>query len=100
MSDVIYFVQEILFEWDSHKALTNVRKHGLSFELACEAFFDPMLYVLDEDEYLADELREKVIGMTRDWRLLYVVYVMREDRIRLISARETTPAERMLYETQ
>ncbi len=69
-------------------------------ELACEAFFDPMLYVLDEDEYLADELREKVIGLTRDWRLLYVVYVMREDRIRLISARETTPAERMLYETQ
>ena len=55
---------------------------------------------VEEDETVAGELREKVIGLTRGWKLLYVVYVMREDRIRLVSAREATAAERLLYETQ
>ena len=100
MPDVAHIVHEILFEWNSRKATINLKKHGLSLETACEAFFDPFLFVVDEEEYVAGELRERVIGLTRDWRLIYVVYVMREDRIRLISAREVTAAERMLYETQ
>ncbi len=72
----------------------------MSLEEACEAFFDPFLFVVDEEEFIDDELREKLIAMTPDWRLLFIVYVMRQDRIRLISAREATNAERMLYETQ
>ena len=100
MPDITHVLDEILFEWNSRKATANLMKHGLSLETACEAFFDPFLFVVDEEEYVAGELREKVIGMLPDWRLIYVVYVMREDRIRLISAREATAAERMLYETQ
>lgn len=56
--------------------------------------------VVNEEEYIGDELREKVIGMTADWRLLLVVYVMKEDGIRIISAREVTTVERALYETR
>lgn len=100
MLDVSHILNEILFEWDSRKATTNLRKHGLSLETACEAFFDPFILIVDEEEYVAGEQREKVIGLTRNWRLLYVVYVMREDRIRLISAREATATEKMLYENQ
>ncbi|MCL4261795.1 MAG: BrnT family toxin [Anaerolineae bacterium] len=94
-----YTLQDILFEWDSHKAASNLDKHGISFELACEVFFDPFLLVMDdEEEYVDGELREKVVGITVDWRLLYVVYVMREDRIRLVSARYSTSVERKRYE--
>lgn len=100
MPTISYIVQGILFEWDSRKAAENLRKHGLSLETACEAFFDPFLYVVDEEEYVGDELREKVIGMTRNWRLIYVVFVMREDRIRLISARDATAVDRVLYEAE
>ena len=100
MPDVEHILHEILFEWDSRKAGSNLRKHGLHFESACEVFFDPFLLAVEEDETVAGELREKVIGLTRGWKLLYVVYVMREDRIRLVSAREATAAERLLYETQ
>lgn len=98
---VTYTLQEIPFEWDSQKAVSNLDKHGISFESACEVFFDPFLLVIDdEEEYIDGELREKVIGITVDWRLLYVVYVMREDRIRLVSARHTTNVERKLYENR
>lgn len=100
MTDITYKVQEILFEWDIQKAIANVRKHRVSLEVACDVFFDPFLYVVDEEEYIGDELREKIIGMTADWRLLYVVYVMKVDRVRLISAREATTTEKVIYETQ
>ncbi len=95
-----FILQDIHFEWNDQKAITNIRKHNISFERACEAFFDPFLVNIGEEEYVDGELREKIIGMTHDWRLLYIAYVLRSDRIRVISAREATAAERLLYETQ
>ena len=44
--DVKISLHGITFEWDSNKAATNVRKHNVSFEMACEAFFDPFLRYL------------------------------------------------------
>ena len=100
--NVSYTLHEIEFEWDSRKAAANLRKHKVSFETACEAFFDPFLHVVDAG-IVEGELREAVIGMTVSWRLLYVVYVVyveHDDVIRIISARPTEKAERGLYENQ
>ena len=94
-----YVLHEINFEWDSKKATTNLRKHNISFELACEAFFDPFVIYI-EDETLEGELRETIVGLTTGWNLLFVVYVMRDDMIRIVSARLVTNAERELYENQ
>lgn len=68
-------------------------------ELACEAFFDPFVCYLD-DEIVGSELRERIVGLTATWILLYIVYVMRDDRIRIVSARLATKAEREIYENQ
>lgn len=97
--NVTYTLHDITFEWDSQKADENLRKHNVSFEIACEAFFDPFVLWLDE-EVVEGEVRETIIGMTVNWRLLYIVYVMRDDTIRLISARKVTKAERKRYEDQ
>ena len=94
-----YTLQDVCFEWDSKKATTNFRKHKVKFELACEAFFDPFVCYLDE-EIVGRELRERLIGLTTTWQLLVVVYVMRGDVIRIISARLVTKAEREDYENQ
>lgn len=61
--DSRYTLHNITFEWGSHKAAANFRKHNVSFELACEAFFDPFVCYL-EDEIIDGELRETIIGMT------------------------------------
>ncbi len=100
MTNVVYTVQNVIFEWDSEKASANWRKHAVPLESAVEVFFDPFLFVVDDEEYVGQELREKVIGMTRDWQVILVVYVMRNDRVRLISARVVTGEERRLYEDQ
>lgn len=97
--NVKYSLHNIVFEWDGQKAATNIRKHGITFELACEAFFDPFICYLD-DEVIDGELRETIIGLATNWQLLYVVYVMRDEIIRIISARLVTNAERETYENQ
>ena len=58
-----YTLYGITFDWDRRKAVSNIRKHEISFELACEAFFDPFVFYLDE-EVVNDETRESIIGMT------------------------------------
>jgi uncharacterized DUF497 family protein len=97
--NVKYTLHNIVFEWDSEKAAVNLRKHNVTFELACEAFFDPFICYLDE-EIVGTELREKIVGLTTTWLLLYIVYVMRDDVIRIVSARLVTNAEREVYENQ
>ena len=96
---VQYTLQDVGFEWDSQKALINFRKHKVKFELAAEAFFDPVVCYLDE-QIVGSELRERLVGLTTTWLLLLVVYVMRGDVIRIISARLVTKAEREMYENQ
>jgi len=98
--NVRYTLHNVAFEWDSRKAAANFRNHDVSFELACEVFFDPFVCYRD-DEAVDGELRETVIGLTTTWQLLYVVYVMRDDNIiRIISGRLVTKAERDVYENQ
>jgi len=95
-----YQLHGIRFEWESEKAATNLRKHGISFETACEVFFDPFLRMLDP-ENLDGQIREEIIGLTMNWKLIYVVYTMRKgDIFRIISARSVTKYERRLYEEQ
>lgn len=94
-----YTLQDVSFEWDSQKAVLNFRRHKVKFELAAEAFFDPFVCYLDE-QIVGSELRERLVGLTTTWVLLLVVYVIRGDVIRIISARMVTKAERETYENQ
>lgn len=89
----------IRFEWDEQKAVANRVKHWVSFESAAEVFFDPMILSV-EDEVVDGELREHVIGMTNYWRVLYMIYSLRDETIRVISARQAEPHERRIYENQ
>ncbi len=89
--NVSYVLNEIKFEWDSRKAAGNLKKHGVSFETACEVFFDPFERVVDAG-VVEGEWRHAVIGMTVNWRLLHVVYAEQDDVIRIISARRAEKA--------
>lgn len=69
--NVRYMLHGLHFEWDSQKAASNIRKHGVSFETACEIFHDPFVQVVDGEKIIDHEVREAAIGMTVDWRLVY-----------------------------
>src|SRR5215510_16144714 len=85
------------FEWDSEKTAINLRKRNITFQEACEVFFDPFFCLVDSTA--EDEAREGAIGYSERSRLLFVVHVVRqEETIRIISARPATTEERKIYE--
>ncbi len=85
-------------EWDARKARENLRKHSVSFEEASSVFFDPLSATGDDPDHSVDERRFVTFGVSSNGRLLVVSHAARGDAIRIISARPTTRAERVIYE--
>jgi uncharacterized protein len=92
----IYRLQGVEFEWDQNKARSNLKKHGIAFEEAAEAFFDPFYQTGDASS--DEEQRDFIIGYSLSQRLLLVVYTERGVRNRIVSARPATPTEKKVYE--
>lgn len=86
------------FEWDEHKAATNERKHGVTFEEAATCFYDPLQVAYYDPDHSDDEDREILIARSDQDRLLLVIYTLRDEAIRIISARLLTPKEARDYE--
>lgn len=91
-------MKSMQFEWDKEKAEVNLKKHGVSFEEAITVWNDYFYIDLFDDEHSIEENRFIIIGESIETRLLIVSYTERENRIRIISAREMTPKERRDYE--
>ncbi len=81
------------FEWDDEKAVSNLRKHSISFEYAARVFWDNSRFDESDDRQDYGEERRVTVGHV-DERLLVVTYTERgEQLIRLISARKATRHE-------
>ncbi len=91
------------FEWDEAKAHANVRKHGVSFDVACTVFNDPRLLTVADLEHGEIEERWFSIGCAGSGAMLSVVYLWSDadpelTKIRLISARTATQTEIRHYQ--
>ena len=86
------------FEWDEGKADSNLIKHGVSFDEAQTIFNDPLYVDFYDPDHSENEDRYLIIGESSRGRLLIVSYTERDNKNRLISARETTKSERKMYE--
>ena len=85
------------FEWDEANMLKNWEKHEVSpFE--CEqVFFNRPLVAHHSEGRIEEEERYYVLGKTDAGRMLFLVFTMRGDRIRVISARPMSRGERKVY---
>ena len=84
------------FEWDDSKAAKNFATHGVAFEFARKVFRDPLALEWQDTSEDYGEERYIVVGMAES-RLLFVAYTLRNNRIRLISARSAEPYEQRRY---
>ena len=93
----------MIFEWHTEKAQSNLAKHGVSFELACRVWDDP-LHDIRSDRVENGEERWIAVGLVGSTLVLVVAHAYPdesdEQRVRLISARKATPHERRRYEQQ
>jgi uncharacterized protein len=86
------------FEWDPRKAAANVAKHKVSFEEAATVFGDPLGRIVADPRHSAAEERWVLLGISKEQRLLAVMYIERAGAVRIISARRATRPERRDYE--
>jgi uncharacterized DUF497 family protein len=86
------------FEWDPAKAESNLKEHGVSFDDATTVFRDTLSITISDPDHSESENRFVDIGMSHRMELLVVSYTERKNRIRIISARRATRAERKNYE--
>jgi len=86
------------FEWDNDKAVANFRKHGVSFEEASSVFGDALAITFNDPMHSVGEHRFLVFGVSNLGVLLVVSFSERRKRVRIISARKATRAERKIYE--
>jgi hypothetical protein len=83
------------FEWDEAKNQENITKHGIDFTRAKEIFTGRVLEEVD-DRYDYGETRIIATGMASGQEIT-VVYTMRGNVSRIISARKATENERRAY---
>jgi uncharacterized DUF497 family protein len=86
------------YEWDARKAKFNYEKHGIDFEEATTVFSDYHSITIFDPDHSAAEQRFIDIGLSHRGRVLIVIYTEQRNRIRIISARRATLAERRRYE--
>lgn len=88
------------FEWDDVKAAANLRKHGVGFFEALAVLESSYALFEPDEAHAKDEARWIATGFSNRGRVLLVVFVIRGDKARIISARKASPAERRRYESQ
>lgn len=90
----------IEFEWDKGNLGKN-KKHVVNDQEAEETFFDENKVTFTDIIHSTEsEERLRIIGKTKKGRLLFIVFTKREEKIRIISARDVNRKEVQLYEKE
>ncbi len=84
------------YQWDDNKAKSNLKKHKVDFADAVTVFGNDLAITVEDVD--PDEERYITIGIDALGRILVVVYTLRGEAIRLISARKATKGEQRVYE--
>lgn len=87
----------ISFQWNTGNIGKN-RKHGVTEKEVEEVFFDEKKFVYKDVFHSFSEERLIILGKTKNGRMLYTVYTMRGQSIRIISARDINRKEVPIYE--
>ncbi len=85
------------FEWDKGN-LKHIRKHDVDYRECEETFLNKPLIVNEDDNHSQAEERFRVYGQTNKGRLMSVIFMVRNNKLRVISARDQSKKERREYE--
>lgn len=87
------------FEWDERNINKNWEKHKVKYEESEEIFFNnPIIVDIEKSKILYREDRKIAYGVTNTDRLIFIAFTVRNNKIRVISARDMSRKERRFYE--
>lgn len=86
------------FEWDKGNTNKNKDKHGVEKNESEEIFFNQPLIIFDDEEHSTEkEKRYGALGITNDKRRLAIYFTIRNNKIRIISARDQGKKDKGIY---
>ena len=95
---MIYLLSNINgFDWDEGNIDKNEITHSVRWTECEQIFFNTPLLVLKAGKHPSSEKRYYAFGKTDEGRLLTVVFTVRDNKIRVISARNMSEKERRRY---
>ncbi len=74
-----------VFEWDNEKEQGNIKKHGVSFAEAKEAFYDENRVIAVDEKHSQEEPRMFCIGNIGE-EIITVRFIYRDGVIRIFGA--------------
>ncbi len=88
--------EPITFEWDEYNKSKIRLKHNITPQEAEQVFFNERLIIFDE-KHSSTERRYQLMGISNATRVLFIVFTIRNNKIRIISARSASKKERSNY---
>lgn len=86
------------FEWDENNRNKNWLRHKVTNDECEEVFYNEPLYIFSDHKHSVKEKRLVAYGITDQKRKLTIVFTIRKNKIRVISARDQSKKERRVYE--
>ncbi len=86
------------FDWDEGNIHKNEDKHGLKWTTIEEIFFNEPLLIIEDFKHSLTECRCVALGKNDYDDLVTVIFTVRKNLIRVISARTMSKKERIIYE--
>ena len=90
--------QCIGFDWEAGNSKKNQKTHDVTDSESEQVFFNRPLVAAPDDQHSKSEPRFHALGRTGAGRPLMVVFTMRGDLVRVISARDMSRRERKAHE--
>ncbi len=88
------------FNWNKGNIEKSWVKHKVNFKECEEIFFNEPILIFPDKFHSQKEIRYYALGKTRNNRLLFVAFTIRNNKIRIISARNMSKKEKRKYEQQ
>jgi len=88
------------FQWDKGNSEKNWENHKVTRSECEQVFFNIPLIVSDDKKHSDKEKRWFLLGQTDSARFLFVIFTIRKNLIRVISARDMNKKERDVYYEQ
>lgn len=98
MYRVIYLSKIKAFEWNKGNLDKSYQKHGITPNESEEVFLDENLKVVKDFKHSQTEERFIALSKTFKGKSLFVVFTIRKNEIRVVSARKSNLKERRKYE--
>ena len=101
MEDEVFDSEHLVgFDWDEGNKQKNWEKHQVDYTECEQVFFNKPLLIGEDMGHSSQEQRYYVLGQSDMGRTLFLVFTIRNNHIRIISARDQSKKERKIYGQQ